>query len=303
MARRINIILIALIVLVGAPYYWLLVDNRPGPVQPKPVSIEQLRNLAGAMPGAAPAAVEFELAGIRLVPRNLFAAGAGLKRTPIQVIAYRLPVPAGQPIVIDSGLSTEDAKAMGIDKHDGAAQARIERSIARAGLVLFTHEHPDHMGAAVRLGEAGLANAWLNPGQLPAAAVAGSLAWPLGARARPRIEGSKPRAVAPGVVVIPAPSHTPGSQMVFVRLASGHELLFAGDIATLNRSWREGRARSRLVGDFIAPEERQAVYDWLATIRNLKQQAPNLFIVPGHELPIDSPNAEWRTVARKGWSV
>ena len=45
MTRRFNRIVIALIVLIGLPYYWLLLDNRPGDAQPKPVSIEQLRAL------------------------------------------------------------------------------------------------------------------------------------------------------------------------------------------------------------------------------------------------------------------
>jgi glyoxylase-like metal-dependent hydrolase (beta-lactamase superfamily II) len=37
--------------------------------------------------------------------------------------------------------------------------------------------------------------------------------------------------VAPGVVLIKAPGHTPGSQLVYVRLASGSELIIAGDVA------------------------------------------------------------------------
>jgi glyoxylase-like metal-dependent hydrolase (beta-lactamase superfamily II) len=37
-------------------------------------------------------------------------------------------------------------------------------------------------------------------------------------------------AIAPGVVLKKAQGHTPGSQMVFVALASGSELLFVGDV-------------------------------------------------------------------------
>jgi hypothetical protein len=37
--------------------------------------------------------------------------------------------------------------------------------------------------------------------------------------------------IAPGVVLIKAPGHTPGSQMVYVRLASGSEVVLAGDVA------------------------------------------------------------------------
>src|SRR5208337_264002 len=36
--------------------------------------------------------------------------------------------------------------------------------------------------------------------------------------------------IGPGVVLINAPGHTPGSQMVYVRLASGREMILAGDV-------------------------------------------------------------------------
>src|SRR6202012_4773440 len=38
-------------------------------------------------------------------------------------------------------------------------------------------------------------------------------------------------AIAPGVVLIRAPGHTPGSQMVYVKTESGNEYLFIGDVA------------------------------------------------------------------------
>jgi len=36
--------------------------------------------------------------------------------------------------------------------------------------------------------------------------------------------------IAPGVVLIRAPGHTPGSQMVYVKLASGREVVLVGDV-------------------------------------------------------------------------
>ena len=71
--------------------------------------------------------------------------------------------------------------------------------------------------------------------------------------------------------------------MIFVRMASGREYLFAGDIASFEQNWKELRARSRLVGDWFAPEDRREVYSWLKTIRALRDEAPRLEIVPGHD--------------------
>lgn len=284
MTRRLNWFLLALVLLIGVPWYWLMIDNRPGDAAPKPVTVAQLRALAASMPGPAPAEVEMELVGWRRLPGNLFVAGSGVKRKLVSILAWRLPVPGGKPIVIDSGLTAADAQAMGMEAYFAPAQARVERALGEAGLVLVTHEHPDHQGALVALGGPPLLQtARLNPGQTRNAPLAAKLAWPAGAAPAARIAPGAPQAVAPGVVVIPAPSHTPGSQMIYVRLANGRELLFAGDIATFGQSWEETRARSRLVGEYLAPENRAEVFAWLRTIRALKDAAPGLVILPGHD--------------------
>lgn len=287
MRRKINLALLTMLLVIGLPWYWLLMDNRPGNVAPKPVTMVQLRELAASVPGPAPSAIEMEQVAGRLLPRDLFAAGHGLKRAHITVLAWRLPVAGGDPIVIDSGITETDARAMGIAGFRQAAQNRVNRALVAAGLILITHEHPDHMGALVRLGGAPLsAAARLNAGQLPPSVPATDLPWNGRTPPAARLAGTGPQAVAPGVVVIPAPSHTPGSQMIYVRLADGREALFAGDIASLAVNWQELRARSRLVGDWLAPENRREVYAWLKTIRALHREAPQMVILPGHD-------AEW----------
>lgn len=283
--RRINMALAILVLVIGLPWYWLLIDNRPGDAAAKPVSMAQLRQLAASIPGPAPSAVEMESPAYRRLPRALFAAGTGIKRTQIGVVAFRLPVPGGKAVMIDSGLTPEDAQAMGMEFYSAPIQQRIDAALASAGTILITHEHQDHQGALVRLGGRALTEAArLNPAQLPPAPLAAALRWKDRPVPAAGIAPGAPSAAAPGVVVIPAPSHTPGSQMIFVRLADGHEFLFAGDIATLDTNWRQLRARSRLVGDYIAPEDRAEVYAWLQTIRALQAQAPDMVVVPGHDL-------------------
>ena len=285
MTRRLNRILLVLLLAIGLPVYWFLIDNSGATLPAKPITIAQLRQLANSIPGAAPYAVEVERGAFRRVPGDLMVAGSGLKRKLIGYMAFRLLVRGGPPVMIESGITPVIATAVGAESFNLSAQARIDRELDRAGMVLVTHEHPDHLGALAAHGGAALTQAaWLNPAQLPSSPSARQLPWPSGAQVQARISGTAPMAVAPGIVVIPAPgSHTPGSQLIYVRLADGHELLFAGDNSSFAQNWQELRGRSRLVETWFAPENRAEVFAWLKTIRALKAQAPGLLVVPGHD--------------------
>ncbi len=284
MTKRLNILLFALLLLFGVPYYWLLIDNRPGNAVAKPISIGQLRALAAAKPGLAPIQVEVELVAYRRLPGALFVAGNGIKRRLIGVMVWRLPVPGSGPVVIDSGMNAEAAKAMGMESFSPEAWTKVEQALDEASQIVITHEHADHLGGVVSLGRRDLLDrVRFNPQQLPGNRWTDLLAWPQGDLPQPSINGTAPVAIAPGVVVIPAASHTDGSQMVFVRLADGREFLFTGDIATMAQSWQELRARSRLIGDHLAPESRGEVFAWLKTIQALKAQSPGLVVLPGHD--------------------
>ena len=284
MTRRLNLILLLLIVAIGAPYYWFLLDNSGATLPAKSISIAQLRQLAAAIPGEAPYAVEVERPAFRRIPGNLMVAGSGIKRKLVGYMAFRLLVRGGRPVMIESGITPIVAAAAAAEQFNLSAQARVEHQLDLAGMILVTHEHPDHLGALAAHGGAALLQAtWLNPRQLPPAPLAAKLAWH-GPMPLPRLNGAAPQAVAPGIVVIPAPnSHTPGSQMIFVRLADGHEVLFAGDNSSFAQNWQQLRGRSRLVETWFAPENRAEVFAWLKTIRALKGQAPGLLVVPGHD--------------------
>ncbi len=285
MTRRLNIVLAVLILLVGVPFYWLLLDNRPGDVPPKPITVAQLRVLAAQMPGPHPTEAQFRMVAFRRVPGDFLVAGWGLKRRLVGVMGWTLPVPGGRPIAIDTGFTADAAAAMSMESFDTGQQRMLDQGLRDAGLILVTHEHVDHLGGFVALAGAPAVarKVALNAAQLPPGQWSSRLAWPKGPTIEPRIRGDAPQAVAPGVVAIPAPSHTPGSQMIFVTLADGRELLFAGDISSFAANWRRLRARSRLVGEWIAPENRREVYAWLKTIRAWKIEYPALVVIPGHD--------------------
>jgi hypothetical protein len=238
MTRRLNFFLLGVLLIVGLPYYWLLLETGPGDARPHDVSIGDLRRLSAEKPGPLPSAIEAELVGHRLLPGNLVAAGSGIKRRFVGLMVVHLQVPGGKPVIIEPG------RASGRD--DG---------------LLAVHLHYD------------------GPRKLAAARQSAGLVIDLDAGPA----DGKPAAIAPGIVVIPAPSRRPGTRMLYVRTASGAEYLFAGDVAPLALSWLELRNRPRLLTDYWFPEDRRRVFEWLLTIRKLKAQAPALHVIPGYD--------------------
>jgi glyoxylase-like metal-dependent hydrolase (beta-lactamase superfamily II) len=84
---------------------------------------------------------------------------------------------------------------------------------------------------------------------------------------------------APGMALIKAPGHTPGSQMIYVVLESGSEYLLAGDAA-----WHMDGIRLRKGKD--APwvtEDRDAVMAQLNWLHELDSTEKNLAIVVSHD--------------------
>ena len=283
--RRRYKLLFALLLLIGIPYYWLLVDNRPGNAKAATIDIAAARRLAATIPGPLPETVRVQQVGWRRVPGALFVAGGGLKRNLLSIYALELDGPWGS-IVIDSGMGAAEARQLGLERYSPADQAKVDAALRTARLIVFTHEHSDHIGGLLRLPDFAtvVQKALIPPEQRPDGPKAGDLPWPADARAAiPPFAYSGMTPIAPGVVLIRTPGHTPGSQMIFARLANGREYLFTGDTATMARSWQQLRARSRLVGDYIVGEDRDAVFGWLKAIRAAQAANPELVVVPGHD--------------------
>lgn len=297
MTRRINYLLLALLVLVGGPVWYLFVDSSPWDAPPAQLDIAKARSLVAGTQGQKPVRVAYELVASREVPGNLLAAGSGFRLRPVGVLAFRLDVPGQPPIMIDSGTTQDAAIDLGMENFDPAAQHRVDESLAAASVIVATHEHADHMGglsaaAAGPEGSAIIAKSRLNRFQVPGGQTAPSLGWPAGLNVQPSLASDGPQLIAPGVVVLPTPGHTPGSQMVYVQLANGTELLFAGDTAPREMSWQERRPPSRLFTDYMLPQDRSAVAGWLNALNRLHKASPQLLIIPGHDVEwlIDANN-------------
>jgi len=260
MTTRLNRWLLALILIVGIPYYWLLIDDRPGQVEPHHVSIAQLRHLARSGPGPAPASISYETVAWRYLPRIILAAGQGTRPVRFDLRAYRLAVPNGPPIMIDTGLSAAAARRSGFEHYQADAQALINAELKMARLVVTLSDKSSYGGAIEPAGpkpSAGKPDAGVNcPGI---------------------------RALAKGIVEIPICDDVIASRMIYVRLSDGREYLLAGDIAPTSENVRYQAGPSRLANDFFRTQDQKAIHRWLRTIGQLQKQAPHLIVVPGHD--------------------
>lgn len=287
MTHRLNLFLLALMVVLGLPYYVLLLDNPSRDVAPFPLRMAELRRLAASLPGPQPQTIQLTIVGWDRTPGTLLAAGAGIKRRLYTVMSFRLDSPGGRPVVIDTGTTGPLAARDHIERFREKHQRRVDADLAAAGVIIATDESAETLGGLARFAREpaaapALGRALLNPAQLPAVTRGQGLPWPAGITPPATID-RQPRAVAPGVVVIPTAAPTPGSQMVYVRLADGREYLFAGPVAPYGVSAFELRTRSRLGEWLEGPTDRAATMRWLVTLREWRKQAPRLFLVAGRD--------------------
>lgn len=289
MTHRLNAFLLALAVLIGLPCYWLFLSNPPRAVAPHPVTIAQLRDLADALPGPRPTDIAVIHVGSKWIPGNFYAAGSGMRRRQLGILAWRLTVPGKGPVMIDSGSTAPLMKAMAADTFRPRAQAMLDRAFQQASLILATSERPQHLGGLAAYARqvdsaVALAHARLQTAQVPGAPSAAAAGWSPSLALHPAIRGTAPFPVAPGIVVIPTNAPTPGSQMIFVRLASGREYVLAGDVAPFHVNFAELRVRSHLLDLHVSPARRSEQMRWLITLRALARSAPGLLVLPGHDI-------------------
>jgi glyoxylase-like metal-dependent hydrolase (beta-lactamase superfamily II) len=187
--------------------------------------------------------------------------------------SFALAFSDGRLLLVDLGMDGEGARAFGRPLEwagaaplvfaSGAAQA-LGPAVARVGGALFSHLHADHVGGVVALcaARAGAAlpvfqtaaqaehvNYTTRPGR--------RLLERAGCAARRRLPAEPLAAVPgfPGVAVVDAAGHTPGSQVVLAVLAGGRRLAFTGDVANHVEGVRRNLPKPALYGLVVAHDE------------------------------------------------
>ena len=263
------------------------VTSAAEPPPPWRADLAEIRELAGIIPGPRPLRVNVIKFAESRRPKNFAVKGLPGEPSVQARTAYQI-VYADGTIVVDTGmdLATHRFFGRGVEEpYFPEAEARVALALQKARAIIVTHEHGDHIAGLIKspsfnelapktvLTRAQL-ETLLNEPQMPELRPMPEMA----SRLRV-IDYTSYMAFAPGITLIKAPGHTPGSQMIYVALQSGKELLLAGDVA-----WHMDGVRLNTGKD--APwikEPSELLAAELGWLNRLSRTENNLSIVISHD--------------------
>jgi glyoxylase-like metal-dependent hydrolase (beta-lactamase superfamily II) len=249
--------------------------------------LDQIRQVAGMIPGQRPIRVNVIKFAESRRTKNFSVKGLPAEPSVQARTAYQIVYPDGT-VMVDTGMDLSTHRFFGRGAEEPyfpEEAARVAQALRNAKAIIVTHEHGDHIAGLMRsasfaelapktvLTRSQLETLIADP-QIPELRPTPEMA----ARLRV-VDYSDYLAFAPGLVLIKAPGHTQGSQMVYVALQSGKELLLAGDVA-----WHMDGVRMNIGKDAPwikePPELMAAELGWL---NGLSRTQKNLSIVISHD--------------------
>ena len=247
------------------------------------LDVTRLRDLASSLPGDKPKEIRVEHVTSVSLPNALVSVGQPWTSVQLRVYAYQL-VFGDKTIIVETAMNFAQARHIHMaDGYDSTAWGRVLKAMGNASAIYVTHEHADHLGGAVAVPDAPyLAKVHLNPEQLKGGTPSEPEMSPATRGALTALPYEGMVAVAPGVVLIRAPGHTAGSQMIYLQRADGVEVLLTGDSALLMESIESGQGPIRLAS-VIGHGDQHAIACQLVELKRLRQRDSSIAIMPGHD--------------------
>lgn len=282
----------ALVLIVGILFWWLILSGSDASkATPGAFDIDDWRSKAAAPSELLPTDIRIIEVGRDVAPP--FAAQAGRFGAPVAMSynAVEIVYP-DRSIIVGGAVDRVTAEGMTQSAADwrfsDSAYDDLTDLMVAAEQVVITHEHLDHIMAVARhpKPDALASNLVLNAPQIEALPMFadGTLA-PALAAVSPRLSGNV-ETIAPGVVIIPAAGHTPGSQNVFITLQNGEEILLIGDIV-----WNMGAIEALTTRPVLTQylvfrpnyEDREAVKQQVRALHDMIELNPDLHVLPAHD--------------------
>ena len=246
-----------------------------------------IRAMSAVLPGALPLAVNGVRVAASIRPRKFVIEGGDDTPVTMPRTAFQIVYPDCS-VMIDSGLDKATHDSFSPDKPEPyfAEQfAKLQRALARARLIVLTHHHADHVAgvlcapnfselAGKTIITMGVADCMINTPHRPHLKLA-----PQALERFIVLDYPQYYPVAPGVVLIQSPGHSPDSQMVFIRLQSGREILHSVDAGWVLENIRQVKGKA-------APwvkEDVPAVMGQLRWLNNVLRNEPNVTLLVTHD--------------------
>jgi len=231
-----------------------------------------------------PAAVFVSHIQTVLWPDFLAKPSGGFSLLELDVFSYRLQFDDYFVLLEAVNDKARQEKVAPGGEHYSKPYNQMQQRLRKAKHIIVTHEHYDHSGgiAASPWFDEIASRVRLTSEQMntPGSSMAG-----LGEEQKKQLvalEYDDMYVLAPGIVLIKAPGHTPGGQMVYVQLSSGQEMLFVGDIAWTRENLLLATSHPRLTSLLIG-ERADVMAGQLLMLRQLALDEPDLHIIVGHD--------------------
>jgi glyoxylase-like metal-dependent hydrolase (beta-lactamase superfamily II) len=280
MVMRLTLVALAVLALVAG-------STAQGPSASWTAALSDVRRAASLIPGRKPLRINVLKFAESRRTKNFSVEGAPADPSVQARTAFQV-VYADGTVMVDAGMDEQVHAFFGrgvVEPYDAQAARQVEGAVRRARLIVVTHEHGDHVAGVIR---GPLAAELARKTILTRTQVRTLMTTPQMPEIRLTEESAQRYIVAdfdqyyplaPGMALVKAPGHTPGSQLVFVTLESGREYLLVGDA-----TWHMDGVR--LVTGKAAPwitEDKPAILDQLRWLNGLSRSEPKVVIVPSHD--------------------
>lgn len=283
---RLAIAILSLLALLAAAAGFLLSPTQIPEQSSFELDLLELRELARSHPGGLPRRVDVAIVAESSKPAAGVLGGIRFDASVLVWTSFRivLPDPEGSIVVDAPPDGAFHAEGHASDAFFSQQYDAVQRAMLDAHALLVTHEHPDHIGGIS--GSAYLDRIADRLVLTTAQAHAGSAMRPFEfpsklVRSLHPLDYEQYHPLVAGVVLVRAPGHTPGSQLIYVQLENGVELLLVGDIAWHRTQLEEPRGRPR-ISSLLMGEDQEAVAMQLRTLHQLAKSS-NVRVVLSHD--------------------